>query len=75
MQPLSTPITIIFKAAVSEGAGNSKLDYSLNLVRKVTGDEFAFLCVPVFLLEGTFRNVFGTLWNLFGHLCFVIGPL
>ena len=32
---------------------------SLILVRKVTRNEFVFLCVPVFMLDRTFRNVFG----------------
>ena len=26
-----------------------------------------FLCVPVFVLDGTLRNIFGSLRNVFGH--------
>ena len=40
---------------------------SLILVRKVTGNEFVFLCVPMFMLDRTFWNVFGTLLNVFEH--------
>ena len=43
---------------------------SLILVRKVTGNEFVFLCVPVFMLDRTFRNIYQTLWNVFGHSLF-----
>ena len=43
---------------------------SLILVRKVTGNEFVFLCVPMFMLDRTFWNVFGTLLNVFGHSLF-----
>ena len=34
---------------------------SLILVGKVTGDEVVFLCVPVFVLDGSLRDVFGHL--------------
>ena len=48
---------------------------SLILVRKVTGNEFVFLCDPVFMLD----KLFGTSIELFGMssdiLCFIIGPL
>ena len=47
---------------------------SLILVRKVTGNEFVFLCVPVYMLE-----LFGTSNELFEMssdiLCFIIRPL
>ena len=43
---------------------------SLILVRKVTGNEFVFLCVPMFMLTELFGNIFGTLLNVFGHSLF-----
>ena len=43
---------------------------SLILVRKVTGNEIVFPCVPMFMLDRTFRNIYGTLWNVFGHSLF-----
>ena len=43
---------------------------SLILVRKVTGNEFVFLCDPVFMLDKTFWNIYQTLWNVFGHPLF-----
>ena len=33
-----------------------------------------FLCVPVFVLDRTLRNVFGTLRNVFGHLRILSDP-
>ena len=33
-----------------------------------------FLCVPVFVLDGTLRNVFGTLRNVFGHFQILSDP-
>ena len=33
-----------------------------------------FLCVPVFVLDGTLRNVFGSLRNVFGHLQILSDP-
>ena len=43
---------------------------SLILVRKVTGNEFVFLCDPVFMLDKTFWNIYRTLWNVFRHSLF-----
>ena len=34
---------------------------SLILVGEVTGDEVVFLCVPIFMLDRTLRDVFGYL--------------
>ena len=34
-----------------------------------------FLCVPVFVLDGTLRNVFGSLRNVFGHLWLLSDPM
>ena len=33
------------------------------------------LCVPVFVLDGTLRNVFGSLRNVFGHLWLLSDPM
>ena len=33
-----------------------------------------FLCVPVFVLDGTLRNIFGSLRNVFGHLQILSDP-
>ena len=33
-----------------------------------------FLCVPVFMLDGTLRNVFGSLWDVFGQLRILSDP-
>ena len=33
-----------------------------------------FLCVPVFVLDGTLRNVLGSLRNSFGHLRILSDP-
>ena len=33
-----------------------------------------FLCVPVFVLDGTLRKVFGSLWNVLGHLWILLDP-
>ena len=33
-----------------------------------------FLCVPVFVLDGTLRNVFGSLQNVLGHLWILLDP-
>ena len=33
-----------------------------------------FLCVPVFVLDRTLRNVFGSLWNVFGDLQILSDP-
>ena len=43
---------------------------SLIIVRKVTRNEIVFLCVPLFMLDRTFQNIYGTLWNVFGHSLF-----
>ena len=32
------------------------------------------LCVPMFMLDGTLRNVFGSLRNVFGHLRILSDP-
>ena len=40
---------------------------SLILVRKVTRNEFVFLCFSMFMWDRTFWNIFGTLLNVFGH--------
>ena len=32
------------------------------------------LCVPVFVLDGTLRNIFGRLRNVFGHLWILSDP-
>ena len=33
-----------------------------------------FLCVPVFVLDETLRNIFGTLRNVFGHFQILSDP-
>ena len=33
-----------------------------------------FLCVPMFVLDGTLRNVFGSLQNVFGNLRILSDP-
>ena len=33
-----------------------------------------FLCVPVFVLDGTLRNIFGSLRNVFGNLRILSEP-
>ena len=32
------------------------------------------LCVPMFMLDGTLRNVFGSLRNVFGHFRILSDP-
>ena len=33
-----------------------------------------FLCVPMFVLDGTLSNIFGSLENVFGHLRILSDP-
>ena len=33
-----------------------------------------FLCVPMFVLDGTLRNIFATLQNIFGHFQILSDP-
>jgi len=65
---LKTPEPMREKKSPREWFSFSK---SLILVGKVTGDEVVFLCVPIFMLDRTLRNVFGYLWILVD----IIGPL